>query len=81
MATPDEPTVFEFGEFRLDAAQRALSTADGARVALTSRAFALLLYFVRHPGELLDKDRLMKAVWPDTVVEENNLNQNVGAIR
>jgi TolB-like protein/DNA-binding winged helix-turn-helix (wHTH) protein len=55
--------------------------ADGQRVALNSRAFDLLLHFVRHPGELLDKDRLMKAVWPNTVVEENNLNQSIGAIR
>jgi TolB-like protein/DNA-binding winged helix-turn-helix (wHTH) protein len=81
MATPDEPKIFEFGEFRVDAAQRALLAADGVRIALTSRAFELLLYFVRHPGELLDKERLMKAVWPETVVEENNLNQSIGAIR
>jgi TolB-like protein/DNA-binding winged helix-turn-helix (wHTH) protein/Flp pilus assembly protein TadD len=72
--------VFEFGRFRVDAAQRVL-LADGERVPLNSRGFDLLLHFVRHPGELLDKDRLMKAVWPNTVVEENNLNQSIGAIR
>jgi len=70
-----------FGEFRVDAQQRVLLAADGTRVPLSSRAFELLLFFARHPGELLDKDRLMKAVWPNTVVEENNLNQNIGAIR
>jgi hypothetical protein len=36
---------------------------------------------VRHPGQLLDKNRLMAAVWPNTVVEENNLNQSIGALR
>ena len=65
----------------MDAEKRALLTADGSRVSLSSRPFQLLLFFVRHPGELLDKDRLMKAVWPETVVEENNLNQSIGAIR
>ena len=65
----------------MDAEKRALLTADGSRVTLSSRPFQLLLFFVRHPGELLDKDRLMKAGWPETVVEENNLNQSIGAIR
>jgi len=73
--------IYETGGFRVDAAQRALLAADGTRIALSSRAFDLLLHFVRHPGELLDKDRLMAAVWPNTVVEENNLNQSIGALR
>jgi TolB-like protein/thioredoxin-like negative regulator of GroEL len=72
---------YETGGFRIDVTQRALLAADGRRVALPSRAFELLLFFVRHPGELLDKDRLMAAAWPDTVVEENNLNQCIGALR
>jgi TolB-like protein/DNA-binding winged helix-turn-helix (wHTH) protein len=61
--------------------ERVLLCADGRRVALPSRAFELLVYFLRHPGELLDKDRLMAAVWPDTVVEENNLSQCIGVLR
>jgi TolB-like protein/DNA-binding winged helix-turn-helix (wHTH) protein len=73
--------IYETGGFRVDAAQRVLLAADGTRIALSSRAFDLLLFFVRHPGELLDKDRLMAAVWPNTVVEENNLNQGIGALR
>lgn len=72
---------YETGGFRIDAAQRVLRSADGARIALSSRAFDLLLFFVRHPGELLDKDRLMAAVWPGRVVEENNLNQCITALR
>ena len=72
---------YEMGGFRVDAVQRVLAAADGSRVALPSRAFDLLLFFLRHPGELHDKDRLMAAVWPDTVVEENNLTQSIGALR
>jgi TolB-like protein/DNA-binding winged helix-turn-helix (wHTH) protein len=72
---------FETGGFRVDAVQRVLLAAGGARVSLSSRAFDLLLFFVRHPGELHTKEALMSAVWPDTVVEENNLTQAIGALR
>src|SRR3954469_12666552 len=72
---------YETGGFRVDVTQRALLGPAGERIALPSRAFELLLVFVRHPAQLLDKDRLMSAVWPDTVVEENNLSQWVGALR
>jgi TolB-like protein/DNA-binding winged helix-turn-helix (wHTH) protein len=81
MDAAEPAQIYETGGFRVDGTQRALLAADGARVPLPSRAFELLLYFVRHPGELIHKDRLMTAVWPDTVVEENNLNQSVGALR
>ena len=40
-----------------------------------------LRYLVEHPGELVAKDVLLKAVWPDTIVEENSLNQSIAAIR
>jgi len=81
MEAPEPAQLYETGGFRVDAAQRVLFSADGARVPLSSRAFDLLLYFVRHPGQLLDKNRLMAAVWPNSVVEENNLNQSIGALR
>lgn len=76
-----DPQIYETGGFRIDAAQRVLLAADGSRVPLSSRAFELLLFFLRHPGELHDKNRLMSAVWPNTVVEENNLTQSIGALR
>lgn len=73
---------YEFGDFRLDAAQRLLLLKSGARaLPLTSRAFDTLLYLVEHPGQLLGKATLMKAVWPDVVVEENSLNQNISLLR
>jgi adenylate cyclase len=73
---------YEFGDFRLDAAQRVLLLKSGARaLPLTSRAFDTLVYLVEHPGQLLSKATLMKAVWPDVVVEENSLNQNISLLR
>jgi TolB-like protein/DNA-binding winged helix-turn-helix (wHTH) protein len=81
MNAPDEPQVLEFEGFVLDARQRRLVGPDGIPVAIASRAFDLLLYLAQHPGELLDKQRLMKAVWPNTIVEDNNLSQHISALR
>jgi serine/threonine-protein kinase len=74
-------SVFGFGGFRLDASRRLLFGADGQPVPLNSRAFDALLCFVERPGELLDKATLLRLVWPTTVVEENNLNQCIWALR
>ena len=72
---------FEFNGLSLDARQRLLFDAAGGVVPLTSRAFDTLLFMVEHPGELLEKERLMDAVWPNAVVEENNLSQSIAAVR
>src|SRR5438034_1710716 len=72
--------VYEFGEFRLDAGKRLLWRA-GAPVPLTPRVFETLLYLVEHHDTVLDKERLMEAVWPDSIVEENNLTQNISSLR
>jgi TolB-like protein/DNA-binding winged helix-turn-helix (wHTH) protein/Tfp pilus assembly protein PilF len=80
MGSSAEAQTFEFGEFHLDAATRQLRGPDGV-VEVPSRAFEVLLYMVAHPGELLDKARLLKAVWPTTVVEESNLSQCIFALR
>lgn len=73
--------IYEFGDFRLDAAKRLLLKRDGERIPLTPKAFDTLLYLVEHSGALLDKDELLRAVWADTVVEENNLNQHISTLR
>lgn len=75
-----EPSIYEFGSFRLEAVRRLL-LRKGAPVPLTPKAFDTLLHLVRHQGELVAKNDLMCAVWPDTVVEENNLNQNISTLR
>jgi adenylate cyclase len=82
MDGPATRIAYEFGEFCVDVTQRLLrSRAEGEPVPLTTKAFETLLYLVEHRGELVDKAALMKAVWPNVVVEENNLNQNISALR
>lgn len=72
--------LYEFGPFRLDAGERLL-LREGESVPLTPKAFDLLLALVEHHGHLLEKDELMKLVWPDTFVEEANLSSNISLIR
>src|SRR5436190_18001383 len=72
--------VYEFGDFRLDAGKRLLWRAD-TQVPLTPRVFDTLLCLVEHRDTVLDKERLMEAVWPDSIVEENNLTQNISTLR
>ncbi len=73
--------IYEFGDFRLDPAKQQLSRRDGTPVPLTSRVFDTLLFMVQHHGTVIDKERLMEAVWPDSIVEENNLTQNISKLR
>src|SRR6476619_3512464 len=72
--------VYEFGDFHVDAEKRLLWRGD-APVPLTPRVFETLLYMVEHHDTVLDKERLMEAVWPDSIVEENNLTQNISTLR
>jgi TolB-like protein/DNA-binding winged helix-turn-helix (wHTH) protein/Flp pilus assembly protein TadD len=78
-ATPAH--LYEFGNFRLDTTKRLLQRLDGTTVPLTPRVFETLLYMVEHHDTVLDKERLMEAVWPDSIVEENNLSQNISTLR
>jgi len=71
---------YEFGEFRVDIGRRILLQA-GNTIALTPRQFDTLLYLVEHCDRVITKEELMKAIWSDAFVEENNLNQSVSAIR
>jgi DNA-binding winged helix-turn-helix (wHTH) protein/tetratricopeptide (TPR) repeat protein len=73
--------VYEFGDFSVDAAKRQLRGRGGEPVPLTTKAFETLLYLVGRAGTVLDKDELMGAIWPDAVVEENNLTQAISSIR
>jgi TolB-like protein/DNA-binding winged helix-turn-helix (wHTH) protein/Tfp pilus assembly protein PilF len=77
---PEGKHFYEFGPFRLDAAERSL-VRDGRAIPLTPKAFDTLLLLVENSGHLLSKDELMKRVWRDTFVEEVNLAQNISAIR
>jgi DNA-binding winged helix-turn-helix (wHTH) protein/tetratricopeptide (TPR) repeat protein len=71
---------YEFGPFRIDAQKRRLLRGDEA-LSLTPKAFETLLALVQNSGVVLDKDDLMRMIWPDTAVEEANLTQNVSVLR
>src|SRR5262249_60566008 len=71
---------FAFGPFCLHTARREL-LAHGVPVALGQRAFEILLLLVSRPGQLVTKDELMAEVWPGVVVEENNIQVHVSALR
>jgi len=74
--------IYEFGEFRLDALRRVLSSqADGQSLQVTAKVFDTLLYMVERAGQVLDKRTLMGAIWPDVVVEEGNLTQTIHTLR
>src|SRR5215204_141268 len=75
------PDIYEFDRFRVDVGRRLLTDSDGEILPLKPKAFETLLYLVRHPGELLEKEEMMRAIWTDTIVEENNLNQSISVLR
>ena len=66
--------LFEFGPFQLDAKERLLFR-NGEAVALPPKSLDLLLVLVESPGHLLEKEELLKRLWPDSFVEEANLSQ------
>jgi DNA-binding winged helix-turn-helix (wHTH) protein len=72
--------IFQFGKFRMDALARTLRREEEI-VTLNRRAFDVLLYLVQNPGKLVTRDELLKNVWPDTFVDENNLAQSISALR
>jgi len=71
---------YAFGPFRLDYAQRLLFRQDQL-IPLTPKVLQILMVLVENCGRVVSKDELMKAVWPDTFVEEGNLTQNVSMLR
>ncbi len=73
--------IYEFGDYRVDAIRRVLTDDNGNRIEVTGKAFDALIYFLEHPGVVIDRSTLLGALWPDTVVEENNLNQAVAVLR
>ncbi len=72
--------MYRFDRFELQPAQRRL-LADGHPVALGHRAFDVLVALVERAGQLVPKDELLRVVWPGVVVEENNLQVQVSALR
>src|SRR5215204_25888 len=72
--------IYEFGAFRLDLADRLL-TQKGSPVALTPKAFEVLVWLIERRGHLVEKDELMQKVWADSIVEEGNLSRTIWMLR
>ena len=72
--------IYEFDKFRLDVSERIL-WCETARVPLSEKAFDTLCALVRRGNRLVSKDDLLKEVWADAIVEENNLDKNISILR
>ncbi|MDE1182341.1 winged helix-turn-helix domain-containing protein [Paraburkholderia sp.] len=72
--------MIKIGHFEIDLALRVLRK-DGEPVHVGSRAFDILVVLASADGRLVRKDELMDAVWPDTIVEENNLQVHLSTLR
>jgi len=81
-ATPSQERLrlYEFGPFRLDPTERILRRGNEI-VPLTPKAFDTLYLLVRNSGHLLEKDEMIRALWPDTFIEEGSLSNNVFLLR
>jgi DNA-binding winged helix-turn-helix (wHTH) protein/TolB-like protein/Flp pilus assembly protein TadD len=71
---------YEFGPFRLEPGERQLLCRDKP-VPLTAKAFDMLLVLVENSGHLVDKEVLLKKVWPESFVEEANLSHHIYKLR
>src|SRR5579862_924294 len=72
--------IFQFGEFQIDARARTLRRGEEI-VSLSYRAFDVLLYFAQNPGRALNREELLKNVWPDAYVDEHSLAQSISVLR
>jgi tetratricopeptide (TPR) repeat protein/DNA-binding winged helix-turn-helix (wHTH) protein/TolB-like protein len=77
-----DPTArsYRFGNFVMHP-ERRLLLRDGGTVPLAPKAFDTLILLIERRGQLVEKQELMDAIWPDTIVEENNLTQVISALR
>src|SRR6266404_2733241 len=72
--------LYRFGQFALDSRKRTVSRADSP-IALTPKAFDVLLFLAQNPNRLITKEELLQAVWGDIFVEEGNLKQYISHLR
>ena len=79
-ANREKPQIYEFGPFRLEPSERKLLRGNEI-VALTPKAFDTLLLLVRNSGHLMEKDELLRMLWPDSFVEEGSLSNNIFMLR
>src|SRR5437868_2939048 len=72
--------LYEFGPFRIDSVERLLFRGQEV-IPLTPKAVDTLLALVSNRGRVLEKDELIKLIWPDSFVEEGGLARNISVLR
>ena len=72
--------LYEFGPFRIDTSNRLLFR-DGKPIVLKPKVVDTLLLLLENSGRVMEKDELIKRLWPDSFVEEGNLTQNIYVLR
>jgi len=72
--------IYRFDEFELDPNSRTFSR-DGMQIPLYPKSFEILIYLVTHPGRVVTKEEIFRAVWPESFVEEGNLARQVSSLR
>lgn len=75
-----DPHFYDFGPYRLDVLGHVLLRGNNP-IALTPKAFDTLVVLIRNSGRVVEKGELLKAVWPETFVEEATLAQNIFTLR
>src|SRR6266850_988000 len=80
MAGTTTRQIYDFSPFRLDAVKRLLYR-DGEIIPLPPKVVDTLLVLVENAGSVVDKETLLRRVWPDTFVDDNNLAQNISVLR
>ncbi len=71
---------YGFGPFELDRQKRTLRR-DNQLVSLTPKVFDLLCVLIERRGAVVEKEEILRLVWPDTIVEEGNLSVNISMLR
>jgi DNA-binding winged helix-turn-helix (wHTH) protein/tetratricopeptide (TPR) repeat protein len=78
--SPEAPNLFRFDEFELHPARRSLTRA-GDKIPLAPKTFDVLAFLVANAGRVVLKEELLKAVWPESFVEDSNLTQHIFWLR
>jgi Tol biopolymer transport system component/DNA-binding winged helix-turn-helix (wHTH) protein len=80
MVDPLPIRAYRFGPYSLDPSRRTL-TRDALPVAIAGKAFDVLLALLERRGQVVEKQELLRLVWPDVIVEEANLSQQIFTLR
>lgn len=76
----EDKHVYEFGPFRLEAAERRL-LKEGHSLPIKPKIFDLLMLLVQNSPHLITKEEIMREIWSDSNVEENNLTVSMSTLR